>query len=34
MRKPDDRHSNTPGAIGAGSVAAYAYYPGSSWRFS
>jgi hypothetical protein len=30
----DDRHSHTPGALRASSVAAYAYYPGSSWRFS
>ncbi len=30
----DDRHSHTSGALRATSVAVYAYYTGSSWRFS
>jgi hypothetical protein len=33
MRMSDDR-LDISGATGATSVAAYAYYTGSSWRFS
>jgi hypothetical protein len=33
MRMSDDRYEIS-GALGATSVAVYAYYTGSSWRFS